>query len=669
MAKSSKMTVPNTTSERAKKLQELLSYHGHRYYVLDLPEISDETYDALMHELLMLEKQYPSLQTPDSPTQRVGGKTLERFEKITHVVPQWSFDNVFSEEEFNQFSERVHKAIGKESAYVCELKIDGFKIVLTYTNGLLVSAGTRGDGVIGENVTENIRTVRSIPLRLTKAVDCIVEGEIWLPKNEFARINKEREREELPVFANPRNAAAGSVRQLDTSEVAKRNLDCFVYDIARIEGGAPTTQFAELALLEELGFHVNPYRKLCKSVSEVVAYWERWTPKRDKEPYLIDGVVIKVNDRKVQERLGYTAKSPRFGVAYKFPAEEATTIVEDIQLQVGRTGVVTPVAHLRPVRIAGSLVSRATLHNEDQIGKLDVRIGDTVILRKAGDVIPEVLRVLTDLRTGKEKKYKFPEYVEACGGPIERIPGMAAYRCVNKNSFTQLRRRMAYFTSKGALDIEGLGPKIVEALMKAELVSSPDDFFTLKKGDLLHLEGFAEKSADNLIASIDKRRKVTLARLLTALSIDHVGEETALDIARALCTIERVSGATEVELMKIDGVGEIVAHSLVTWMKNPEHASMLKRLLKQVIVLTQKKLPIVHSPFAGKSVVLTGGLTSMTRDEAKAKIRELGGKVSSSVSKDTDYVVAGEDAGSKLETAKKLEVTILSEQQFLKMLK
>ena len=669
MVKSSKSAAPKDAYERAKKLQELLSYHGHRYYVLDQPEISDAAYDALMQELLGIEKNYPSLQTSDSPTQRVGGKILEKFEKITHVVSQWSFDNVFSEEEFGQFSERVCKIMGKESAYVCELKIDGFKIVLTYTKGLLVSAGTRGDGVIGENVTENIRTIRSIPLRLTKPIDCIVEGEIWLPKNEFARINKERAKEGLPVFANPRNAAAGSVRQLDTSEVAKRKLDCFVYDIARIEGGAPTTQFNELTLLEELGFQVNPHRRLCKNISEVVAYWENWTPKRDKEPYLIDGVVIKVNDRKDQERLGYTAKSPRFGVAYKFPAEEATTIVEDIQLQVGRTGVVTPVAHLRPVRIAGSLVSRATLHNEDQIAKLDVRIGDTVILRKAGDVIPEVLRVLIDLRTGKEKKYKFPEYVEACGGPIERIPGMAAYRCVDKNSFTQLRRRMAYFTSKGALNIEGLGPKIVEALMKAELVSSPDDFFTLKKGDLLHLEGFAEKSADNLIASIDERRKVTLSRLLTALSIEHVGEETAIDIAAALCTIEKVMGATEAELIEIDGVGEIVAHSLVVWMKNSEHKSMLKRLLSQVTVLAEKKRILKNAPFAGKGVVLTGGLTSMTRDEAKAMVREQGGKVSSSVSKETDYVVAGEDAGSKLDAAKKLGVTILTEQQFLKMLK
>ena len=669
MAKSSKTVVPKAAVERAKKLQETLSYHGHRYYVLDTPEISDEAYDALMVELLALEKEHPSLQSPDSPTQRVGGKTLEKFEKITHVVPQWSFDNVFSEEEFCLFHERVKKAVGKDPTYVCELKIDGFKIVLTYKKGVLVAAGTRGDGVIGENVTENIRTIRSIPLRLNKLLDCIVEGEIWLPKNEFARINKEREREGLPIFANPRNAAAGSVRQLNTSEVAKRKLDCFVYDIARIEGGEPKTQFEELALLEALGFRVNPHRILAKDISGVFAYWKKWTPKRDNEAYLIDGVVLKVNERSMQERLGYTAKSPRFGVAYKFPAEEATTVVEDIQLQVGRTGVVTPVAHLRPVRIAGSLVSRATLHNEDQIAKLDVRIGDTVILRKAGDVIPEVLRVLTDLRSGKEKKYRFPEYVEACGGHIERIPGMAAYRCVNKNSFTQLRRRMAYFTSKGAFNIEGLGPKIVEALMKAELVSSPDNFFTLKKGDLLNLEHFAEKSADNLLTAIDERRSITLARFLTALSIEHVGEETAIDIAGALGSIEAVMTASEAELMEIDGVGEIVAHSLITWMKNSEHKAMLKRLLKQVTVLAEKKRVLKSSSLSGKTVVLTGGMESLSRDEAKARVREAGGDVSSSVSKSTDYVVAGADAGSKLDKAKELGITVLSEQEFLKLLK
>ena len=667
MTKLSRNITAKNAENRIKKLRELLSYHGHRYYVLDTPEISDEAYDALMQELISLETAFPTLKTGDSPSQRVGGKTLEGFSKIAHEVPQWSFDNVFSEEEFTLFHERVKKHISKEPAYVAELKIDGFKIVLTYKDGLLVTAGTRGDGTIGENVTENVRTIRSIPLRLNKKIDCIVEGEIWLPKSEFERINKEREGRGEAVFANPRNAAAGSVRQLDTRAVAKRKLDCFVYDIARISVSEPTTQFDELTLLKELGFPVNPHRKLCKTIKEVVSYWEKWVPKREKEAYLIDGVVVKVNVRSDQESLGYTAKSPRFGVAYKFPAEEATTLVEDIQLQVGRTGVVTPVAHLRPVRLAGSEISRATLHNEDQIKRLDVRIGDTVILRKAGDVIPEVIAVLTKLRSGKEKPYRFPEYVEACGGPIERIPGMAAYRCVNKNSFTQLRRRIAYFSSKGAFNIDGLGPKIVEVLMKAELVATPDDFFTLTKGDLLNLPNFGEKSADNLLHAINERRDISLPRFITALSIDHVGEETAHDLARAFHTIDALTHASKEELLAVDGVGEVVAESFSSWMKTLEHKAMLKRLLKEVRVKKEKISSATPQAFSGKTFVLTGTLTSMTRDDAKKKIREQGGDVSSSVSKKTDYLVAGAEAGSKLEQALKFGTIVLSEEAFLKM--
>jgi DNA ligase (NAD+) len=404
-------------------------------------------------------------------------------------------------------------------------------------------------------------------------------------------------------------------------------------------------------------------------VNDIVSYWKSWTPKRESEPYQIDGVVIKVNDRAQQEQLGYTSKSPRFGIAFKFPAEEATTVIEDIMLQVGRTGVVTPVAHLRPVRVAGSTVSRATLHNEDQINKLDIRIGDTVILRKAGDVIPEVVRVLAELRTGKEKKYKFPEYVEACGGPIERIPGHAAYRCKNRGSFTQLKRRLEYFTSRNAFDIEGLGPKIVELLMKENLVGAADDFFTLKKGDLVDLEGFGEKSAENLISAINARRTISLPRFLTALSIEHVGEETAHDIARAFNTIEKVRTASIEDLVAVDGVGEVVANSLHAWMRNPEHKGTLERLLAQVRVLPEMRKHAQKGKLFGKTIVLTGTLEGMSRDEAKALIREAGGDPSSSVSKETDLVVAGKDAGSKLAKAKALGVKVISEQEFQNYLK
>lgn len=668
MSANTQKNIPPHLAHRAQKLRTLINYHSHRYHALDLPEISDEAYDALLNELLAIEMKYPELVTNDSPTQRVGGAPIEKFIKITHVIPQWSFDNVFTPEEFVLFDERIQKHTGKSVSYISELKIDGFKIVLTYKKGQLVTAATRGDGTVGENVTENIRTIRSIPLVLSKSVDCIVEGEIWLPKDEFVRINKERAKLDQQLFANPRNAAAGTVRQLDPKVVASRKLDSFIYDIAQLNTPLPATQEQELTLLRTLGFRVNPHATLCKKTDDVIAYWRHWSTHATDEEYLIDGVVIKVNERSVQESLGYTAKSPRFGVAFKFPAEEATTVIEDIQLQVGRTGVVTPVAHLRPVRLAGSEISRATLHNEDQIMRLDVRIGDTVIIHKAGDVIPEVLRVLTELRTGHEKAYRFPKHVEACDGPIERIPGEAAYRCVNKNSFTQLKRRLEYFTSRSAFDIEGLGPKIVEALMREELVASPDDFFTLTVGDLSHLPGFGEKSAMNLITAIHEKKKISLAKLLTALSIPHVGEETAHDLARAFLTLTKIMHATKEELAKVPGVGSVVAESLCGWMQNADHRAMLTRLLAHVTVLKEIISEKNNSPLYGKTIVLTGGLTTMTRDEAKLHIRESGGNISSSVSKETDYVVAGSDAGTKLVKAKELKVKILSETEFEQML-
>jgi len=669
MAIKKEMQVPLHISRRAEKLRTLIEYHSHRYHALDLPEISDEAYDALLHELIGIEKEYPALVTADSPTQRVGGAPLEKFLKITHEIPQWSFDNVFSPEEFALFDERVRKHTGKSTSYIAELKIDGFKIVLTYEKGKLMTGATRGDGVVGENVTENIRTIRSIPLQLARPLNCIVEGEIWLPKLEFERINEERTKNGEQVFANPRNAAAGTVRQLDPRVVASRRLDCFVYDMARTSEIMPETQEEELELLASLGFQVNPHRRLCNTALDIVSYWKEWTRKKDKQEYLVDGVVVKVDERRIQESLGYTAKAPRFGIAFKFPAEEATTLVEDIQLQVGRTGVVTPVAHLRPVRLAGSVISRATLHNEDQIKRLDVRIGDTIILRKAGDVIPEVVRVLPELRIGKEKPYCFPEYVEACDGPIERVPGESAYRCVNRGSFTQLKRRLEYFTSRHAFDIEGLGPKIVELLMRKGLVASPDDFFTLTEGDLSVLPGFGEKSAQNLVTAIDERRRISFSRFLTALSIEHVGEETAHDLARAFGTFDALLNASVDELERVPGVGGVIATSLFEWLHKKEHQTMLDKLRNEVTIEKQNMPTKKDSPLYGKTIVLTGGLVTMTRDEAKLRIREAGGNISSSVSKETDYVVAGEDAGAKLAKAKELGVRVVTEKEFEQMFK
>lgn len=685
------LKIPSFARERAKKLRELLAYHAHRYHALDAPEISDEAYDALYRELVAFEEKYPTLATPDSPTQRVGGVPVAKFAKVRHVVPQWSFDNVFTPEEFGEFHKRVVKGLATQTAevstrhraevssqqfaYVCELKIDGFKIVLTYEKGVLVQAATRGDGEVGENVTENIRTIRSVPLRLTSPLDIIVEGEIWLPKDEFARINRERAKAGEPLFANPRNAAAGTVRQLDPKKVAERRLANFAYDIARMQttnnkqqyAKMPKTQWEELELLKSLGFNVNLHARLCKTPEEVVRYWKEWQGKRDKEGYLIDGIVIKVDDVAAQYALGYTAKAPRYGVAFKFPAEEATTVVEGIQLQIGRTGVVTPVAHLRPVLVAGSTVSRATLHNEDQIKRLDVRVGDTVILHKAGDVIPEVVRVLTEIRPKSAKPYVFPGAIPDVG-PIERIPGQAAYRLKNGNSFAQLHRRLSYFTSKHAFDIDGCGPKIVELLMKEGLVAAPDDLFTLTKGDLAGLPGFAEKSADNLVAAIAARREISLPRFLTALSIEHVGEETAIDIAEAFGTWDAIAAASEEELNAVEGVGDVVARSLYAWLRTPEHKKLLARLQKHVTIPPTERRAKGKPGVEGKTFVLTGTL-SIPRDEAKKMIRDAGGSVAGSISKRTDYIVMGDKAGSKLDKAKDLEVKVLTEEEFRKLVK
>lgn len=672
-------SVPKSSRQaaaRIKKLKEVIDHHRHLYHVEDRPEISDEAYDSLLEELRLIEERFPELKTPDSPTVRVGGEVLEGFEKVTHEVRQWSFDNVFDHDELARWDERVkrlvkeHKHLAHEPIEYCtELKIDGLKIILTYRNGVFVRGATRGNGLVGEDITENLKTVSSIPLKLQEQIDLIVVGEAWMGKQELERLNKERAKVDEPLFANTRNAAAGSLRQLDTRETARRRLDAFAYDIDQIRGlPFPKTQNDEIKLLKHLGFQVNPHHHVCKDVDQVEEYYRRWIEKKEHEPYGIDGVVLKVNSRTIQEALGHTGKSPRWGIAYKFPAEQVTTVVEDIQLQVGRTGVLTPVAHLRPVRVAGSVVSRATLHNEDEIERLDVRIGDTVILQKAGDVIPDIVSVVKDLRTGKEKRFIFPDYVEDCGGPIERVPGQAAYRCVNKDSFAQKRRKFYHFVSKHAFDIDGCGPKVIDALLDANLVASFDDLFTLKRGDLLELPRFGETSVDNLLAAIDHARTIPLPRLLVALSIEHLGEETAHDIAAHFGTIDRIRDASQEELAEVFGVGEVVARSVYAWFRMPEHKKLLERLLKQVTVTVASGGKTAAATLAGKTFVLTGTLSAMSRDEAKEKIRARGGDVSSSVSKATDYVVAGEDPGSKYDKAVELGVTVLSEDAFLKML-
>ena len=665
-----KKAIPKEALERAAVLRKTIEKHRYNYHVLDREEISAEALDSLKKELVDLEALYPALITPDSPTQRVAGTPLPEFKKIPHQVPQWSFNDAFSEKDISDFDARIKRmlknSLGRDvvPTYMVELKIDGLKIVLTYVKGFLVTAATRGDGKIGEDVTHNVRTIDSVPLRIEKPFDLIVEGEIWLGKKELKRINEDRKKTGEPAFANPRNAAAGSIRQLDARIAKERNLDTFIYDVARFSSTLPSTQEKELLLLSELGFKVNSHRKICAGVADIFEYWQEWQKRAPKEDYLIDGVVIKVNEREFQEALGYTGKAPRWGIAFKFPAEQVTTAVEDIVLQVGRTGVLTPVAHLRPVSVAGSTVSRATLHNEDQIKRLDVRIGDTVILQKAGDVIPEIVKVMTEMRSGGEKAYLFPKKVEACGGDgsIERIPGEAAWRCVNKDSFIQNKRRLYHFASKKAFNIDGLGPKIIDALVAANLVSSPSDFFEITKGDILTLPRFAEKSADNVIHSIQSARRVTLARFIFGLSIDHVGEETAVLLAEKFGKVEKIATARLDELLAIDGIGPVVAESIKHWFQDKKNKMLVAHLLRHITL--ERVVRKANRLLEGKSFVLTGTLTAFSRDKAVELIRERGGKISSAVSKDTSFVVAGTSPGSKYDKALELGVPILSEEEF-----
>ncbi len=665
---------------RYEALQKTVNYHRHLYYALEQPEIADSVYDELEQELIRLEQEYPDFVTPDSPTQRVGGEAQTTFKKVRHAILQWSFNDAFSESDILAFDTRVKRVLKSEMlSYICELKIDGLKVVLTYEKGSLKNAATRGDGVVGEDVTHNVRTINSVPLVLSRPINMTVEGEIWMSEKALEKTNALRLSQGEPLFANPRNAAAGSIRQLDPRVAAIRGLDTFIYDIAQTSEMLPETQGEELHYLQELGFKVNPHFKLAHSVPEVIAYWKEWQKKSKSQGYWIDGVVVKVNDRQQQETLGYTGKAPRFAIAFKFPAEQVTTVVEDIVLQVGRTGVLTPVAHLRPVLVAGSTVSRATLHNEDEIQRLDVRIGDTVILQKAGDVIPDIVGVLKDLRTTKEKKFTWPAFLSECGGDgrIERVPGQAAWRCVNKDSFAQVRRRFRHFTSKGALNIEGLGPSTVDALLEAKLVQNFDDFFTLKEGDLLMLEGFALVSAKKLIESIQRvATSVPLARLITGLSIPQVGEETAILLARQFETIDAIAKAKEADFISINGIGDVVAREIAQWFALHENKELIKRL-KKVLKITNdlhvdvalRQAQAKKLPLSGKTFVLTGSMESMSRDEAKEKLRALGADVSGSVSKKTYAVVAGAEAGSKLDKAEELGVTIMDEKEFLALLK
>ncbi len=663
--------------KRLKQLRNTVVHHQKRYYDEDAPEISDEAYDALIEELQELELAVEG--KVSTVTGSVGGKASEAFSKVAHKVRQWSFDNVFDEGELTEWDARVHRLIadadtkGKPS-YVCEHKVDGLKLVIEYEKGILVRASTRGDGEVGEDVTHTAQTISTLPKQLKQAVSLLCVGEVWLSEKDFERINNERKAAGEALFANPRNAAAGSLRQLDPEVSRQRNLSLTVYDLDLLEVFStkltvPTTQWEELQLLKTLGLPTDNNPKLCKSTKEIQTFYDTWKDKRGTLSHGIDGVVIKVNEVPLQKVLGYTAKAPRFGVAYKFPAVEATTVVEDIQLQVGRTGVITPVAHLRPVRIDGSTVSRATLHNEDNIARLDVRVGDTIILRKAGDIIPEVVSVILSLRPIKTKPYRFPATVSECGGDvrIERIPGEAAYRCVSTDSSTLHRQRLYYFVGKTALNIDGVGPKIIDAFLDNGLISTHADLFTLTAGDIKDLPGFKEKSAENIIAAINDVRSVPLHRFLVGLSIDNVGEETARLLADTFGSLHELRSASEADIAAIYGIGDVVAASIHIWFADKKNQKLVADLL-QYMTLGSTTDARVSATLTGKTFVLTGTLNSLTRDEAKDEIQKRGGKVSGSVSKKTDYVVVGAEPGSKAEEASRLGVPVLDETTFLQLM-
>lgn len=641
-----------------------LNRHAYLYYVLDKPEISDAEYDRLYHKLKALENDFPSLVLPDSPTKRVGDAVSGDFAEVQHRRPRMSLDDAFSLSELDDFEARLKKLTASPLEYVCEQKIDGLQVVLTYKKGLLVTGATRGDGRVGEDVTHTVKTIRDLPLQLAEPVDAVVGGEIYISKQDFEKINQAQKKMGKPLYANPRNLAAGTVRQLDPKIAAARGLKTFVYDL---EGDiAPQTQLAILEELKRLGFAVNMEYRLCRSLEEVKQYIGEIGEKREQLPYEVDGIVIKLNDLSTRQKLGATAKAPRWAIAYKFPAEQKETKVLDIVVQVGRTGKLTPVAVLEPVRLAGTTVSRATLHNEDEIEKKDVRVGDVVLVQKAGDIIPEILSVIISRRPHDTKPFVMPKTCPVCGGRVERVAGEAAHRCTAKDCYVVQLKKLEHFVSRKAFDMEGLGTKIIEQLYQVGLVRSPADFFTLQEGDVEPLERFAEKSARNLVESIQASREISLDRFLYALGILHVGDQIARDMASAFGSLTRVLDAHEDEFVAIEGVGEVVARSIYDFLQDEKNRALIKRLLKLGVSVTPVSTK-QGGKLNDKTFVFTGTLT-MSREEAEAKVQARGGRTSASVSKETDFVVAGEDPGSKYEKAKRLGVRILTESEFLNLL-
>ncbi len=661
--------------KRIEELTELIIKYDKAYFVDDNPLVPDAVYDQLFRELVELEAKYPEFVLEHSPTKRVGSEPVDAFRKVEHEVPMLSLGNAFQEQELLDFHRRVTQAIGNDVEYICELKIDGLAVSLTYEDGKLVRGATRGDGSVGEDITSNLKTIRSIPLMIEETGKLEVRGEAYMPKRSFEQLNEERKEKGEQLFANPRNAAAGSLRQLDPRIAAKRHLDMFAYGYGVWQIPEVGTHSGRLEKLQKLGFKINPHWEICRSIDEVIAFVKKWTEQRSSLPYDIDGIVVKVNDIKQQEQLGFTARTPRWAIAYKFPAQEAVTTLIDIELSVGRTGVVTPTAILEPVFVDGSTVSRATLHNEDHIRALDIRIGDRVIIKKAGDIIPQVVRVLFEERKEGLEPYRMPDHCPACNSKLVHLDDEVALRCINPDCPAQLKEGIIHFVSREAMNIDGLGEKIIEQLFDAGLIKSIADLYRLKKEDLLPLERMGEKSVQNLLTAIEASKQNSLEKLIFGLGIRHIGEKAASLLAKNFKTMDALKNATFDELVAIDEIGEKMAESVVKFFKEEKVVQLIEELERLGINMTYLKDEpegqsiAAQAVFANKTVVLTGKLEHFTRNEAKAIIEANGGKVTGSVSKNTDLVIAGEKAGSKLKQAEKLNIPVWDEEKFIEVIK
>lgn len=655
---------------RMDELIDQINYHSNKYYNDDAPEISDYEYDNLMKELIKIEEENPQIKRADSPSSRVGGKPLDKFTQITHKIPMLSLSNAYSDKDLKDFDKRVRELADDIVEYVVEFKIDGLSVGLTYKNGVFEKGATRGNGVVGEDITENLRTVKTIPLKINDTEEVVVRGEVYISKQNFEKINELQEEQGLQLFANPRNLAAGTLRQLDSKLTAKRPLDIFIFNLEYIENTNLKSHSESLEYLKNLGFKVSTDYKVCSNIEGVIEHIEYWTENRSKLPFEIDGMVIKVNDLQQREVMGYTAKSPRWAIAYKFPAEQKKTKLIDIIVEVGRTGTITPTAILEPVRLAGTTVSRATLHNEDYINEKDIKIGDTVLVQKAGDIIPQVVQVVKDDRDGNEIEFKFPDKCPVCSEPTVRLEGEAAVKCINISCPAQIRRGIIHFASRDAMNIEGLGESIVGLLLDNNIIKDIADLYYIKKEDVINLERMGEKSAENLIKAIEKSKQNELYRLINGLGIKYIGVKGAKVLAKNFDSLDGIINADAVQLTNLEEFGDIMANSVVEFFKEEKNMTVINKL-KEAGVNTESiknKDESIVNIFEGMKIVLTGTLPTLKRNDAKEMIEARGGKATSSVSKSTTFVLAGEEAGSKLTKANELGVKVIDEAKFLDIL-